>query len=66
MAEFERKLNENEAEFSIELINNIYSIVTKMLPEYFKNNMNEVKKFVSKTENDNNSSRVGSEERKFD
>ena len=35
--DFEDKLNnEYEAEFSIDLINSIYSIVTKMLPEYFK------------------------------
>lgn len=33
---FEKSLDEMEAGFSIELINNIYSIVTRMLPEYFK------------------------------
>lgn len=34
--EFERLLVENQAEFSIELINSIYATVTRMLPEYFK------------------------------
>ena len=30
-------LVENEADFSIELVNNLYATVTRMLPEYFKN-----------------------------
>lgn len=34
-------LIENEAEFSIELINNLYATVTRMLPEYFKNMKDE-------------------------
>jgi hypothetical protein len=34
--EFEKILIDNEAEFSIELINNIYATVTRMLPEHFK------------------------------
>ena len=34
--EFEKILIDNEAEFSIELINNIYATVTRMLPEQFK------------------------------
>jgi hypothetical protein len=38
VAEFEKKLNDNEAEFSIELVNSIYAIVTRMLPEHFKLN----------------------------
>ena len=38
VSEFEKTLAEYDAEFSIELINTIYATVTKMLPEYFKNN----------------------------
>ena len=34
--DFQHALEENQAEFSIELINSIYATVTKMLPEYFK------------------------------
>jgi hypothetical protein len=34
---FEKMLVENEADFSIELVNNLYATVTRMLPEYFKN-----------------------------
>jgi len=36
VADFEKALQENEAEFPIELTNNIYATITKMLPEYFK------------------------------
>ena len=35
--QFEKMLVENEADFSIELVNNLYATVTRMLPEYFKN-----------------------------
>lgn len=34
--DFERRLNEMEADFSIELVNTIYATVTRMLPDYFK------------------------------
>ncbi len=34
--EFESKLNEMEADFSIDLVNTIYATVTRMLPDYFK------------------------------
>lgn len=34
-------LVENEADFSIELVNNLYATVTRMLPEYFKNTKDE-------------------------
>ena len=34
--EFEKLLNDYEAEFSVELTNSIYAIVTRMLPEHFK------------------------------
>ena len=37
--EFEQKLVENEAEFSIELVNTIYATVTRMLPEQFKKDL---------------------------
>ena len=36
VTEFEKLLIENEAEFSIDLINAIYANVTRMLPENFK------------------------------
>ena len=32
---FEKKLEENGAEFSIELISTMYALITKMLPECF-------------------------------
>jgi hypothetical protein len=41
VGEFERKLNEFDADFSIELINSIYANVTRMLPEYFKQQAKE-------------------------
>lgn len=34
--DFEKQLNDYEAEFSIELVNTIYANVTRMLPEHFK------------------------------
>ena len=37
--EFEQRLVENEAEFSIELVNSIYATVTRMLPEQFKKDL---------------------------
>ena len=37
VGQFEKMLVENEADFSIELVNNLYATVTRMLPEYFKN-----------------------------
>ena len=39
--QFEKMLVENEADFSIELVNNLYATVTRMLPEYFKNTKDE-------------------------
>ena len=33
--EFEKNLEENGAEFSIELISSMYALITKMLPECF-------------------------------
>jgi hypothetical protein len=33
---FEQLLEENEADFSIELISTMYALITKMLPEHFK------------------------------
>ena len=35
--EFEKKLTEYEAEFSMDLVNQIFATVTKMLPEQFTN-----------------------------
>ena len=42
VAEFEKLLEEYEAEFSIELINTIYATVTRMLPEYFQNKSSQL------------------------
>lgn len=36
VAEFEKELISNEAEFSIDLVNTIYATATRMLPEHFK------------------------------
>ena len=34
--QFEQKLDENGAEFSIELISTLYALITKMLPDNFR------------------------------
>lgn len=50
MDEFEKKLIEYEAEFSIELVNTIFANVTKMLPEHFR--QKEVKDLKEKVMNE--------------
>jgi ATP-dependent RNA helicase DHX8/PRP22 len=34
--EFEKLLDENGAEFSVELINTLFALITKMIPECFE------------------------------
>ena len=51
--QFEQNLEENGAEFSIELISTLYALITKLLPEHFKRKPTNFK--LSQFEEDNNS-----------
>ena len=46
VAQFEKLLEEYEAEFSIDLVNSIYATVTRMLPEHFKQKIDEPSHFT--------------------
>jgi len=45
--EFEKQLEQNGAEFSIDLISNMYALITKMLPECFPRSHTKFKAVVT-------------------